>query len=140
MKYCNKCKRNLETISFARNRSKKDGLASTCKECNISAQKKYYSKNSEYYKNRSAILKKNIREKIRSLKAGSPCLDCGVRYPSYVMQFDHISNNKNFSIGNADRLGISEQVVLKEIDKCELVCANCHCQRTHDRLLKSNQH
>ena len=26
--------------------------------------------------------------------------------------------------------------ILKEIEKCDLVCANCHRQRTHDRLVK----
>lgn len=27
--------------------------------------------------------------------------------------------------------------IKREIKKCDLVCANCHRQRTHDRLVKS---
>jgi len=99
----------------------------------IIIQKKYYATNSFYYKERSASLKKDLREKITSIKEGSPCFDCGISYPYYVMQFDHTSDDKEFNIGSAVILGIGEQRLLEEIAKCDLVCANCHCQRTHDR-------
>ena len=62
-----------------------------------------------------------------------PCADCGVRFPSYVMQFDHRdSADKKYTvtrmIGRAGRAKI-----LTEAAKCDIVCANCHRERTYRR-------
>jgi hypothetical protein len=57
-----------------------------------------------------------------------PCFDCGVRYAYYVMQFDHVSGEKKFNIGTPS--GRTMDSVIEEIDKCEVVCANCHMERT----------
>lgn len=64
-----------------------------------------------------------------------PCADCGCRYPPYVMDFDHRE-------GTAKKRGVSKMVnhggialkaILVEIDKCDLVCSNCHRIRTYRR-------
>ena len=59
-----------------------------------------------------------------------PCADCGIKYPYYVMQFDHVRGVKLFNLGNTNS-GIKK--VIEEIAKCEVVCANCHMERTHVR-------
>ena len=60
-----------------------------------------------------------------------PCADCGVAYPYYVMQFDH-RGDKLYNVNVAARTrGIN--AILAEIEKCDVVCANCHAQRGHDR-------
>lgn len=48
------------------------------------------------------------------------------------MQFDHVDDNKIENVSNLARRGSREEV-LAEIAKCELVCANCHADRTHYR-------
>lgn len=65
-----------------------------------------------------------------------PCTDCGHIYPSDVMEFDHIGNDKSFNIAVAVRNGMSIERIKKEIAKCELVCANCHRIRTMNRRNK----
>ena len=60
-----------------------------------------------------------------------PCADCGIQYPSWVMQFDHVRGEKKFDIAQAS--SASEKRLLEEIAKCEVVCANCHAERTYDR-------
>jgi hypothetical protein len=69
-------------------------------------------------------------EFMRAIKDG-PCIDCGVEYPPYVMDFDHVRGEKKFAIGAAGRY--SQKRVLAEIAKCDLVCSNCHRERTHQR-------
>jgi hypothetical protein len=66
---------------------------------------------------------------VKAAKA-RPCMDCGVQYPSYVMEFDHRDPaTKSFNIGSLRRI---EQTVLRnEIAKCDVVCANCHRARTY---------
>ncbi len=59
-----------------------------------------------------------------------PCSDCGVRYPPYVMDFDHLKpEEKEIKIGQ----GWSITRTLAEIEKCEVVCSNCHRIREHER-------
>src|SRR4051812_13140661 len=53
----------------------------------------------------------------------APCKDCGQTYPSYVMDFDHVRGQKCFDIGNSTRYALG--VIYAEMDKCDLVCANC---------------
>jgi hypothetical protein len=70
------------------------------------------------------------REIIREAK-NAPCADCGVRYPYYVMQFDHLGD-KDFNIGHIGPT-CSRAKLMAEIAKCEVVCSNCHAERTHQR-------
>lgn len=70
------------------------------------------------------------RALIDELKS-EPCVDCGGKYPPYVMQFDHIGDDKFRPV--SEMTNYSLEKVLAEISKCELVCANCHAIRTHNR-------
>lgn len=60
-----------------------------------------------------------------------PCVDCGLRYPCYVMHFDHVRGVKLHNVSTMVRF--PKQKVLDEIAKCDLVCANCHAVRTYTR-------
>jgi hypothetical protein len=56
-----------------------------------------------------------------------PCRDCGETDPM-VLEFDHM-RDKSFNIGG----GLPYRnwaSILAEIEKCEVVCANCHQRRT----------
>lgn len=62
-----------------------------------------------------------------------PCTDCGVQYPPYVMQFDHTGTDKVANVSRLVNVPVSESVLRAEIAKCEVVCANCHAERTHGK-------
>ena len=72
------------------------------------------------------------REVVNALKR-KPCLDCGVSYLPCVMEFDHVRGKKEFDIAFAVSSNKSIDLILKEIIKCDLVCANCHRTRTYYR-------
>ena len=71
------------------------------------------------------------KELINSAKK-KPCADCGKRFPSVCMDFDHrpgCGKSMNLSqMGNA-RL----ELIVAEIAKCDVVCSNCHRIRTAKR-------
>jgi ribosomal protein L34E len=68
-------------------------------------------------------------------KAAHPCADCGKQYPSYVMEFDHIGP-KRLTLGYSRHLRkLSEEELRIEIAMCDVVCRNCHAERTHQRLI-----
>lgn len=70
---------------------------------------------------------------LAALKDG-PCADCGGRFPRVAMDFDHVRGEKLFEIGNGIRYKAA--AVLAEIEKCEVVCSNCHRVRTEERRTK----
>lgn len=60
-----------------------------------------------------------------------PCTDCGVQYPSYVMDLDHIRGEKVMAVGAMVARSVSYERLRAEIAKCDVVCSNCHRERTH---------
>ena len=55
-----------------------------------------------------------------------PCQCCGKSYPSVVMDLHHIDpSTKKDSVSNLLKSG-SLQTLQEEIDKCAVLCANCH--------------
>ena len=71
-----------------------------------------------------------FKVKLNELKV-KPCIDCGRSFPPEAMDFDHISGDKKYTISTMFSSPWTK--VLEEIDKCELICANCHRVRTHKR-------
>ncbi len=80
----------------------------------------------------------NVEERRRRLRAENrallielksvPCADCGIRYPHYVMDFDHVRGVK---AGNVSLMKAEGQAkLLAEVAKCDVVCSNCHRERT----------
>jgi hypothetical protein len=95
------------------------------------AIRRHYYANKQSYVDKAIKRKKEIRKWVNSVKESAACLDCKVNYPYYVMDFDHIGEKKaviNKLIDNCSIKGLKE-----EIAKCEVVCANCHRIRTHNR-------
>lgn len=95
-------------------------------------QKKYYEKNRDYYAAKAKQRKREIMEAISLYKESTPCKDCGQKLKHYQMDFDHL-NSKFLNISRMVKDGYSLQRILSEIEKCELVCANCHRERTYRR-------
>jgi len=62
-----------------------------------------------------------------------PCFDCGRTFPYFVMQFDHrdAANKRCVVTQMVGRAGTA--TILAEVAKCDVVCANCHRERTYLR-------
>ena len=62
-----------------------------------------------------------------------PCADCGGRFPSCAMDFDHRdpSSKRSAVTQMIGRSGTAR--ILEEVEKCDIVCANCHRLRTFRR-------
>lgn len=69
------------------------------------------------------------RLKIMEERKGVPCVDCGQCYPPYVMDFHHRDpKEKLFAISQFG--GCNRALFLAEIEKCDVICSNCHRIRT----------
>jgi len=98
----------------------------------LQKRREHYHANKEQYFARNRQQKLDARAFIVASK-DVPCADCGNRYPSYVMDFDHLGDKK-FNISNMTARGMAQ--LQAEIAKCEVVCSNCHRIRTHERLVE----
>jgi hypothetical protein len=80
------------------------------------------------------------KEQLVAYKGGK-CLDCGGIFFACCYDFDHrIPSEKSFTISEASASGkISIEDLMKEVDKCDLVCANCHRIRTQGNKLISEK-
>lgn len=101
------------------------------------AQAKWYQKNKDAIKEKRFESRTLARKWVYEYKIKhSVCTDCNISYPPHVLDFDHLAN-KSFGISRAIQQGLSIERIREEIKKCEIVCSNCHRQRTHDRAIKS---
>jgi lysyl-tRNA synthetase class I len=76
--------------------------------------------------------KSHLIKYIQEMKSSSPCLDCKLSYPYYVMDFDHVRGRKQKNVMELINT-LSKKKIDEEIAKCEIVCSNCHRIRTHMR-------
>ncbi len=72
---------------------------------------------------RLAERRRKILEELKSV----PCSDCGNKYPVYVMDFHHREGEEKIR-GVSHMTSVS--AIIKEAQKCDVVCANCHRIRT----------
>jgi len=89
-----------------------------------------------YYEKHKGIRYKEKMERINNLKKelkiklGGKCSKCGYNKSFCALDFHHNQGDKE---GNVSRLikDFSKQKALKEIEKCILLCANCHRELHH---------
>ena len=103
-----------------------------CVDCRAAYKREHYAANRDQYIAAARARKRTIVAEpaawlIRHFEE-NPCADCGEVDP-LVLEFDHGGADKLFNIakGLRDR---SWSSVLREIAKCDVVCANCHRRRT----------
>ena len=86
---------------------------------------------SRIQKNESnARRRKKYGDFIREYKLEAGCEMCGYNEHSCALQFDHRDPSKKLFNVTRGR-DYPWKVFLAEIDKCRVLCANCHAVHTH---------
>lgn len=83
-------------------------------------RKKENKTNNKYY-----IRNRNLM----NLAKDHPCAICGIKYNPWQMDFDHI---KTKTKPISKMTGAKQDTILKEIEKCQLLCALCHRKKTFE--------
>lgn len=126
-KTCFKCKRELLSEMFSKNSRRKDGLQTHCKDCQLEYKRSHYERNKDDYLKKSYARKKAYREEFLDFLKTQKCKDCG-NDDYRVFEFDHLYDKK-FDISRKIG-GQTLSSLMEEIEKCDIVCANCHRIRT----------
>jgi hypothetical protein len=123
---CCRCKNEKEEEEFTFKNKKKNIRNKTCKFCFKEIRKKWYEK----YKKR--IIAKNIANKQRNIKwfneyrKNLKCVKCDENHPA-CLEFHHIDpKKKEYSVSMLIYGTYSIKTILNEINKCEVLCSNCH--------------
>lgn len=129
-KLCPKCDTVKPTTSFHKDKKGKMGHAHYCKECANRKTREYHkSKSSDetwVLKRRKDVSQKQKAAKLKAIEyLGGKCFDCGGSFPPYVYDFHHLDGETK--LDNPSRfLRGSWDLAVAELDKCVLLCANCH--------------
>lgn len=115
VKKCCSCKEIKEKTEFYKKTG--DTLQPYCKICLLKYQKNRWIK----------------RKKEAIVYKGSKCIDCGLSYPEepyVIFDFHHTEPKfKEYDWKTIRLLGKNK--MYEELDKCELLCSNCHRKRHH---------
>lgn len=118
-KRCYSCLRLLPLENFARIRDRqRPGVEFYNRRCNSCRSKR--AEGTPAIRRRMLLVSK---------AKNVPCHDCGNRFPEECMDFDHVRGEKLFTVGSCVRWK-PDDVLQAEIDKCDVVCSNCHRIRT----------
>jgi dihydrodipicolinate reductase len=114
MKKCFQCKEKLELTKFYKNKSQRDGYSGICKLCQTSNERK----NNQLAK-----------EWLNTLK--TECVICGENR-EWVLDFHHVNQSDKlieisyYAISGTTSFETKKKKILKEMEKCIVVCSNCH--------------
>lgn len=131
LRHCFRCGESKGDREFHNSRT---GQFSYCSECRRAYDRRYYvERGRDARLERGRVRRAAARDWLDSLRRGVPCTDCGESFPGPVMHWDHLPGQAKLdAVSNVARER-SRQVALVEMQKCELVCANCHAVRTSKR-------
>lgn len=120
-KKCSKCDNVKEITEFHKHKKDTEYYKSYCKNC-------------------QSKIKKENRAKIRSeIKENLKCSKCGYNQCLEALEFHHSDpNKKEYSICFLVNSEKNIKAIQEEIDKCIVLCANCH-REEHWRLKQLNE-
>ena len=128
-RWCSRCASYRPATDFNRFAA---GRQWWCRGC----FKRYYSEGRARHRNRNNALKtQRVQEAQRLVYEhlrGRSCADCEEHDP-IVLEFDHVET-KRAEVSVLVRRGLRAAALRAELDRCHIVCANCHRRRTASRV------
>lgn len=89
-------------------------------------RRKWYAENAERAKSAIYLRRAEVKSWYDELKATMACANCGENHPA-VLDFHHRGDQtKDLAVSQAINNGWSKDRILAEIEKCDVLCSNCH--------------
>lgn len=134
LKVCIICKQEKPIAEFNKNKAKKDGVGVDCRVCSNKASRQYYALNKQKHKLavrlRKISNKKLLQTYVYNLLKTTGCVDCKKENDPVALEFDHVRGTKRRAVCELIARNCSFSSILKEIEKCEIRCSNCHRKKT----------
>lgn len=132
-KRCTKCSDTFNIEEFSIKGKYKSGeikYQSWCKSCTKKYKDIHYNVNKKYYIEKSSRYRDDFIKWFIDIKKTLECKFCGEdRY--WVLDFHHTdSKEKEYNISHLMRT-TNKKKLLEEVDKCIVLCSNCHRDLHH---------
>lgn len=123
-KICTKCKQDKDITNFSWIKARQRHH-SWCKTCASKSRLDSYYKDKKRHREKDYLRRQRVVDSYKSLKENYSCFFCEETEP-VCLDFHHIDpKTKLFNIGK--ELGRkSKQKIDDEIEKCVILCSNCH--------------
>lgn len=132
MKKCGRCQQWKPEEDFHFHSTAKGTRQKYCKECMKElGQARYQEKKAEIQAVNRQSNERRVEEAQRYLYeylSYSKCADCG-EYDFTVLTFHHVRGVKRMNIADMATRGYSIAAIQDEINKCVVLCFNCHMRR-----------
>ena len=129
MKKCPRCKIEKCESDFSFKKNSKDNLQSLCKRCNNTQAKQYYKDDIKDHKSkvriREKLYQKKVLAKVQLIRHKLGCAKCSENDPR-CLDFHHLVASEKVANISLLTQRKSMKKIMKEIEKCEVLCANCH--------------
>lgn len=91
-----------------------------------------YQNNKEYFRNKLKLRRIDNAKWLWEYKKDKKCAHCGFSHPAALI-FHHINKEEKYhEISFMLINGWSQKKILEEINKCEILCSNCHMIHHHE--------
>ncbi|QGA80951.1 homing endonuclease associated repeat-containing protein [Candidatus Nanohalobium constans] len=97
----------------------------------LSPYQRYYYKNREEEKSRTKERTKKLKKWFKSYKSNFECEKCGEDHRA-CLDFHHTENKEASVTDLVSRKNTSKKRIKEEIEKCIVLCANCHRKEHHE--------
>ena len=103
-------------------------------------QREYFrtEKGKENHRKSREKFKNKIRQYIKDYKLFKGCSICGYKKCVSALDFHH-NGDKDFIISQGQRMNCSLARMKAEIEKCIVLCRNCHAELHEKELIKEAQ-
>lgn len=128
-KICRVCKVEKPLTSYHPNKTCSFGVVGTCKVCSSERIKGWYADNRERRQEVANSYNRKRKKKIVD-HFGNKCHDCENVFPQYVYQFHHLDPSSK-DVNPSYAITSNPNKMWKELEKCVMLCANCHMIRHH---------
>jgi hypothetical protein len=132
-KVCTKCGIEKDFEDFPLRSRITGRRQSYCKECVAQKSGRWYQNNKGHQKglarNRTIVYRQNAKEYVWEYLTNHPCISCGETNPN-VLEFHHVRGKKEHEISRMIGKAASLENLKAEIEKCVVLCANCHRKLT----------
>jgi len=135
-KLCYNCNKTRQVKFFAKNKSRKDGYNSQCKDCQKLYKDNWYRNNKKHHMKISKCAERirhaALKSEINHYKISCGCQNCSYNFSPAALDFHHIDDTfKEANISTMLKNSVSRTKIWQEIKKCIVLCANCHREEHH---------
>ena len=129
---CRVCAKTKPLTEFLFRSLKRQTRQWICLLCQRAYTNEWYTRNRKRQIAKARIRRDHhaaqLRSWVRAYLSDHPCVDCGEANVD-LLDFDHL-RDKRANVSTLTHVAVSWDVLKREIQKCEVRCANCHRRKT----------